>query len=343
MVWIAPVATLIATAIAAGLATGAAIPFLQRRSILDYPIDRSSHASPTPRGGGLAVVPVCLLAWAVIAWNPGPWHAGVARPGLAWVLGAAAFLGAVSWLDDLRGLSPAIRLAAQIAAVGLVLGLAPAPGPYFQSLLPPALDLVAAGFFLVWFVNLFNFMDGIDGLAGSETGSIGLGVVLIAQLAGLEVTLVLLGAAICGAGIGFLKWNWQPARIFLGDVGSVPLGFLLGWLLLELAAAGQWMAALILPLYYLADATLTLIRRIFRGQRPWRAHREHFYQLAVSRGGGHARVTGWVILANFCLLGLALASIGGSPWLVLGGAVLVVLILIIHFARRPVSGGDAGP
>src|SRR3546814_9909535 len=128
-----------------------------------------------------------------------------------------------------------------------------------------------------------------------------------------------LGASIAAAAAGFLWWNWHPAKVFLGDVGSVPLGFMLGWLLLGLAAAGHWAPALILPLYYLADATITLACRALRRERVWRAHREHFYQRAVQRGRSHATVSRAVFGVNACLAALALASLT-APWMALVAA-----------------------
>ena len=133
----------------------------------------------------------------------------------------------------------------------------------FQGWLPAALDMAAAALLWVWFVNLYNFMDGIDGIAGSETAAIGIGLALFA-IAGIgnDPALAAPAAVIAAAAIGFLVWNWAPARIFLGDVGSVPLGYLLGFLLLAAASRGHWKLALILPLYFLADATITLLRRL---------------------------------------------------------------------------------
>src|SRR6202034_2619980 len=114
----------------------------------------------------------------------------------------------------------------------------------------------------------------------------------------LDPAIAASAAAIAAAALGFLVWNWAPARIFMGDVGSIPLGYALGYLLLEIARRGWWKAALILPLYFLADATLTLLRRLARGERVWQAHREHFYQRAVQRGLGHAAVVTRVIHAD---------------------------------------------
>ncbi len=287
-----------ASALATFAGTGALLPFLRARAILDHPNDRSSHQSPTPKGGGIVVVTVVLTGWIGVAM----YLEGGAF--LTWIIpGAAAALAVLSWVDDLRDLPPITRLLAQIAAVTVVLTLKPGADLFFQGLLPPVLDAFVAGVFWVWFINLFNFMDGIDGITCTEALIIGLGLGLIGNgLTGL------LGLIIAGSALGFLKWNWYPAKIFLGDVGSVPLGFVLGWLLLDMADDGQWAAALILPAYYLADATTTLIRRAVRGEIIWHAHRQHFYQQAVQRGLSHGMVSLCVLGVGLFLIGLAWQS-----------------------------------
>ncbi|MBC8269442.1 MAG: glycosyltransferase family 4 protein, partial [Rhodospirillaceae bacterium] len=233
-------------------------------------------------------------------------------------------LAALSWLDDLRGLPPLARLLAQIVAVAAILALRPESTPYFQELLPGVLDPVAAAILWVWFINLFNFMDGIDGITAIETLVIGLGLALLGS-----TTSAILGLIIAGAALGFLKWNWHPAKIFLGDVGSVPLGFLLGWLLLDLSAAGHWAAALILPASYLADATITLIRRAIKGEKVWQAHRQHFYQQAVQRGLSHATVSCAVFGVGVVLVGLAWAAENG--WALY--ALIAAIVFVLGFLR----------
>ncbi|MGE5539698.1 MAG: MraY family glycosyltransferase [Gemmatimonas sp.] len=289
--------------------TALVLRYLERRAILDRPNERSSHRRPTPRGGGLAVVPVALAAWGGLGVASG------AEP-LFWiVLAAAAALAAVSWIDDVRGLSPAPRLLSHLLAIAAVLASMPSDWTIFQGLIPPALDRVAAGLLWVWFVNLYNFMDGIDGITSTETASIGIGAAVVAALAGgivvAGVGVAPLGIALAATAGGFLMLNWHPARIFLGDVGSVPLGFLCGWLLIALAAAGHWPAALILPAYYWADATITLARRAARLQPVWQAHREHAYQKAVAAGTPHDRVVLRIAALNLVLIVLAAAA---SPW-----------------------------
>ncbi len=311
------------------LATRAVLGLLVRRAILDRPNERSSHDTPTPRGGGIAVVAVLVPAWIAAALLSGatvPWP----------VLGGALFLAAVSWRDDVKSLGILWRLGVQVLAVAC--GLAAIDGPVFRGILPAWLDTLAAGFLWLWFVNLYNFMDGIDGIAAIETASIGGGVALVALGAAMgPAGTAAWGIALAAAALGFLPWNWQRAKLFLGDVGSVPLGYLAGWLLLSLAAAGAWKAALILPLYYLADATITLLRRLKRGEKVWRAHREHYYQRAVQGGMSHASVVKAVLAGNLALAGLALgAETGlGTLALVMAGTVAAILLYRLTFAHAP--------
>jgi UDP-N-acetylmuramyl pentapeptide phosphotransferase/UDP-N-acetylglucosamine-1-phosphate transferase len=177
-------------------------------------------------------------------------------------------------------------------------------------------------------------MDGIDGIAGSEAVAIGLGLLLAAS-GGLmfDFSIAFPAAVIVLATLGFLVWNWAPARIILGDVGSVPLGFMLGFLLRELALRGLWKAALILPLYFLADATLTLLRRLARGERPWQAHREHFYQRAVQRGLSHSAVVLRVIAADAILVACAWIAEIYSGFAGLAVAVATVGLLLVALGR----------
>lgn len=318
-------AILVAVLIASVAGTGLVLSYLKRNAIFDRPNERSSHTGLVPRGGGLAVVAVIAVAWAILAGLQ-DWIA------TATVLAAAALLAGVSWVDDLRSLPPSIRLLAQVAAVLPPLLLMGAKAPIFQGLLPGGLDLALGGLLWIWFINLFNFMDGIDGITGVETACVGAGIALIAGHAPQPGLDPMLAATAATAAIGFLWWNWHPAKVFLGDVGSVPLGFLLGWLLLNLASDGYWAAALILPLYYLADATITLGRRAARGEAVWEAHREHFYQRAVQAGRNHAAVSLGVGVCGLALVGLAALS-RSWPWEALGAAGVVVAIFLFWLSR----------
>ncbi|WP_374445320.1 glycosyl transferase [Stella sp.] len=312
-----------AVGVLAWLATGRVTRWLRRRAILDRPNERSSHTVPTPRGGGLGLLPPLLLGWCLLAVLVGE--------RLHWALAAgAALLALVSWRDDRGGLSAGIRLLAQFAAVLPAVLLL--PGPVAQGWLPPPVDTAFAALAWVWFVNLYNFMDGIDGISGIETMAIGVGLALTALVAG-PADAGGFGLLLAAAAAGFLVWNWHPARVFLGDVGSVPLGYLTGGLLLLLAAKGAWAAALILPLYYLADATITLVRRLLRGEAVWRAHREHFYQEATRQGLGHAAISLRVAGAGVALVGLALWSLA-APAPALAAATALVALLLYELGRR---------
>ncbi len=320
-----------AVATAAGfvscLATGALIPILRRRNVLDRPNERSSHTRPTPRGGGIAPVGAVLLAWIALGLS------GRVSPAVIGVVLGTLLLAIVSWIDDLRGLSPMVRLLAQAVAVAMGLCALPAIRVPLAAWLGTPACIVAAGLIWVWWVNLFNFMDGIDGIAGSEAAAIGAGLSLFAAIgSGVDPETALLAAAILGAAIGFLVWNWSPARIFLGDVGSTALGYLTGFLLLGLAARGDWKIALILPLYFLADATITLVRRLLRGERIWQAHREHFYQQAIGRGLGHAAVVKRVIAADLLLIVCGWTAENGWGVLSLETAFVTVAVLLAALA-----------
>lgn len=318
MIWL--LSGCVTVIVASALATGALRTQLLRRSILDHPNERSSHERPTPRGAGLAVVPIVLAAWALYAGVPISAELAVVIPG-------AAILAMLSWIDDLRTLPASIRFVGQTAVVAAALYMLDGIGPVFQGLLPPLMDKIVAAVAWVWFINLFNFMDGIDGIAAVESICIGGGLAALALIVPAITPEPWYGLAIAAAMLGFLIWNWHPARIFLGDVGSVPIGFLLGFLLLTAASNGYWAPALILPLYYLADTTYTLLRRAARGEKVWRAHREHFYQQSVQGGRSHAVTCYAILAANLMLIALAMTAIS-APVASLAGAAAVVFILL---------------
>jgi UDP-N-acetylmuramyl pentapeptide phosphotransferase/UDP-N-acetylglucosamine-1-phosphate transferase len=322
---IAALAALLITLPLSVLAVRLVLGWLRRKQIMDLPNERSSHSLPTPRGGGLAVTPVCLLGWGVLL------AFGATLPGTALALAAAAALLALSWLDDRHGLPPGRRFAVHIAACALGLAALPNDALIFQGVLPFWLDRLTALMGYVWFVNLFNFMDGIDGISGTQTACIALGLILLAFLTARGEAMAQ-PAVLLAAALGFLFWNWHPAKLFLGDSGSVPLGFLLGWLLLDQAAHGHLAAALILPLYYLADATITLVCRLLRREKVWQAHRQHFYQQALAGGRSHDKVVLVILLGNLVLIALALDSLL-MPWPSLALAAVITGLMLRQLRR----------
>jgi UDP-N-acetylmuramyl pentapeptide phosphotransferase/UDP-N-acetylglucosamine-1-phosphate transferase len=305
------------------------IPLLARR-LPDIPNARSSHSKPVPRGGGIGVV---IAASLVLGLHAADFTA------LYWpvLFGGALLLALISLADDARPLPAAIRFAAQAAVVAAALWVTGDalgwPGPLPAWITAPLLFLA-----WLWFVNLYNFMDGIDGITAVESVSISAGLVAVWWVAGrpgLLDPVILAAATLGGAMLGFLLWNRHPARIFLGDVGSVPLGLVLGGLLILTAAAGNIEAAIILPLYYGADATITLTRRLLRGEKVWQAHREHFYQRAANENGrGPVAVTRAILVCNLGLILCAVYSVDGVPGAGLAIALLLVAGLLFHMSRR---------
>ncbi len=305
-------------------AVGMTRHILVRYRIFDVPNERSSHSRPTPRGGGIGALAILLPAWAYWGFSADGGATSIV------IVAGACFLGLVSWLDDLKGLGPVPRLLAHFAVAGLAVWAG--GGAVFGGLLPGILDGMAATFMLVWFINLFNFMDGIDGITGVETLVIGFGVFTVAALAGRLDASAYQGLMMAMAALGFLVWNWPPARIFVGDVGSTVFGFLLGWLLLQMAADGNWLGALILPLYYLADSGWTLTRRLLRGENITQAHKTHFYQRAVQNGHSHAKVSlavlgiGILLIAHAGVTALFASSVA---WPALLSATACVGLLLV--------------
>jgi UDP-N-acetylmuramyl pentapeptide phosphotransferase/UDP-N-acetylglucosamine-1-phosphate transferase len=188
----------------------------------------------------------------------------------------------------------------------------------------------------LWFVNLVNFMDGIDWMTVAEIVPVTAAIMLLGPATiGWQPAIV--AAALLGAILGFAPFNKPVARLFLGDAGSLPIGLVLGWLLLQLAAGGHLAAAFILPLYYLTDATLTLARRLARGEPFWQAHRTHFYQRATAMGFGVPEVVGRVFAVNLALAALALLSVAAHDALISAAAsaaaAAVVAGLLLQLAR----------
>jgi len=287
---------------------------------LDEPNERSMHSRPVPAGAGIGIVATALLLW---PW----WHTRTDAFQLALLAGCVA-LGLVSLADDHWRLSPALRFGAQAAVVAVCLLALPTEAR-LVPILPLALERGVVALAWLWFINLFNFMDGIDGLAGSETIAVAIGYLAVGAFAGLDDPYWGLALVIAASAGGYLFWNWHPAMVFMGDAGSIPLGFLLGWLMLDLALAGAWPAGLILPLYFLADATLTLLVRARRGETLWQAHRQHFYQRAVLGGTRPAGVVWRVGAVNATLLALALVSVH-HPLPALVAAAGLVWALLSH-------------
>ncbi|MFP6559968.1 glycosyltransferase family 4 protein [Paraburkholderia sp. B3] len=328
--WSAAGWTTVATATACALilwlllATG-----LAWRLATDVPNHRSLHTRPTPRIGGWGIVPVCVVA---LLWcAPSLWLIALAAVGLA----------LMSQIDDRRGLSARVRFTAHLAAVVVLLALYPTAYGWWL--------VAGVGFVMLWLINLYNFMDGADGLAGGMAlfgfGAYATAASISAQSSpALEIS----GAAVAGAALGFLLFNFHPAKLFLGDAGSIPLGFLAGALGYWGWREGTW------PLWFpaivfspfIADASVTLLKRLLRGEKFWQAHREHYYQRMVRSGVGHARTAIYwyvVMLAGIIVALWALRRPVWQQWAILAawygvlaclGAVIDRRWLLFHSADK---------
>ena len=253
------------------------------------------------------------------------------------VLAATLFIATVGFADDVKSIPVLPRLMLQAVAVGIILFTAPS-----DLRIVPACPLwIERGLLLLaglWFVNLVNFMDGLDWMTVAEVVPITGAIVLLGWLGEFPASATIVAATLCGAMLGFAPFNRPVAKIFLGDVGSLPIGLLLGWCLLQLAWHQQFVAALLLPLYYLSDATVTLLHRIARREPFWTAHRTHFYQRATDNGFTVWRVVSEVFLLNIVLAALAIGSIilrsaaAGILFLIVGG--VVTGSVMYRFSRR---------
>jgi len=310
---------------------------LFRRYALARPNARSSHSDPTPQGGGIAVVLALMLTLGIDTAFIGAERADLAD---AMPLGTAVVLLTVlGSIDDMFPMAPLRRLAVQAVAVILAVSMMPAELraiPIVPIAVERAAEIVAG----LWFVNLVNFMDGIDWMTVAETVPCTASIFIFALLGAAPPQAGSVALALCGAMLGFAPFNRPVAKLFLGDVGSLPIGLLLFWLLLQLAGSGHLAAAMLLPLYYVADTTITLLRRIVRGERITEAHRTHFYQLAVVRKFSVMTVVQLVFAVNIALAVLAALSIRVSSAavdlaaLVVGGTLVAALLVMMWRGKR---------
>jgi UDP-N-acetylmuramyl pentapeptide phosphotransferase/UDP-N-acetylglucosamine-1-phosphate transferase len=307
------------------------------RHVLAQPNARSSHSAATPQGGGIAVIAATLVvSGATACFAAAPLSIPVA------LFAASLSIAIVGFADDMRSIPVLPRLMLQALAVGAILYAAPD-----QLRIVPGCPLgIERGLLLLaglWFVNLVNFMDGLDWMTVTEVVPVTGAMVILGWLGEFPYPATIVAAALCGAMLGFAPFNRPVAKIFLGDVGSLPIGLVLGWCLLQLAWQQQLAAALLLPLYYLADATATLLRRVTRREPFWAAHRTHFYQRATDNGFTTWRVVGELFVLNIWLAALAIGSIltrsaGLSAVFLVAGGTATAFLMYRFSRRRPVAG-----
>jgi UDP-N-acetylmuramyl pentapeptide phosphotransferase/UDP-N-acetylglucosamine-1-phosphate transferase len=322
----------VAAAILSAGMTWAIRPLLLQYAIA-RPNARSSHRVPTPQGAGIAVIAATLVVAGIIVAFADTAHLNIPFA----IFGASVFIAAVGFADDVKSIPVLPRLMLQAVAVGAILFAAPGD----LRIVPASPLWIERGLLLLvglWFVNLVNFMDGLDWMTVAEVVPIAGAMVVLGSIGEFPVSATIVAAALCGAMLGFAPFNRPVAKVFLGDVGSLPIGLLLGWCLLQLAWHQQIVAALLLPLYYLSDATVTLLRRLARREPFWAAHRSHFYQRATDNGFTVLRVVSDVFALNVGLAVLAIGSIATQSAMVrilllLAGG-LGTAFLMYRFSQR---------
>ena len=296
----------------------------EHRHILDMPNERSSHTRPIARGGGLVIV-IITLAGLMAYW--------LFKQDLHWgmlliYLPGAILIAVVSWLDDLRSLPNRLRFAAHtIGAILIILGFG-----YWQTFSIPFLGSLYLGWFgfvitFLWIVgltNAYNFMDGIDGIAGGQAVVAGLGWAVLGRLSGQPLTSVL-GLLLAASSLGFLGHNWPPARIFMGDVGSAFLGYTFAVLptIAGVKDSRLILAGLLLVWPFVFDTAFTFLKRLFKGENVFAAHRSHLYQRLVIVGYSHRFVT--LLYIGLALIGVILAFAWSLR--VEGSAVAICLVI----------------
>ncbi len=311
------------------------------RYTLALPNARSTHLKPTPQGGGIAVIASTIIVVGA---------AFILAPGLAGdpfrltsIFAATIGLAIIGVSDDVRPMEALPRLFLQAVLVLVVILAFPDQLRVFSTI-PQLIERSILFVALLWFVNLVNFMDGADWMMVVEVVPVAAGLTLFGIAGALPLYATLTAICLCGAMIGFAPFNRPVARLFLGDVGSLPIGLLLGWLLILLASGGHFVAALLLPLYYIADATITLLRRLIHGEQITQAHRSHFYQRALDHGLQVHQVVGRIFATNIVLLALAGLALRSSPLfdlIALATGCAAVGALLLNFGRAPrIPGSD---
>ncbi len=309
------------------------------RHLLDVPNERSSHQVLTPRGGGIAIV-LTFTACLVALW----WLGILPLQSLAALSGAGGWVALVGFLDDHRHVPARWRLLAHFLGAAWALfwldGMPPVTVAGFG--LPSGwLSDVLAAVYLVWLLNLYNFMDGIDGIASIEAVTVCLGGILLYLMTVPSSTHWAVPAVLLASAVGFLYWNYPPARVFMGDAGSGFLGVTLGVFSIQAAwvARHLFWAWIIMLGVFVVDASVTLIRRIWRGQRVYEAHRSHAYQYAARRLGAHRPVSLAVGAINLLWL-LPLALLVGLGYVDGALGLLIAYVPLVWLAFHLKAGAD---
>ena len=294
--------------------------YLEKKKIFDIPNERSSHIKPIPKGGGWIIVIFLLILMTPKVYE---YDSGIiefySKDPILFIHFSITLLALaiLSWFGDIKNINPFIRLFFQFF---IILYLTSQGERSYN-------EIIIICLVIVWFINIFNFMDGIDGITPSVTITIFAGyLIAISSITAFNIYSIIFCC------LGFLFWNWHPAKIFLGDVGSVILGFICISFMMVLFINGQWDWALSLTMYYILDTSITLINRFIAGKKIWQAHSEHYYQKAVQSGMSHSQVVKLIIALQILII--TTCYFIENPYLVLFLAFLQCTGLIIYFSSK---------
>ena len=317
------------------------IGFLNKKGILDIPQKRSNHSKPKPKCAGFIIVPIIIVSiffFIYLDLIPSePWE---------YISYIALVLFLTSFLDDIYNLPSSLRLFIQIVSIILAIQLFDSNISDFIEIFFSELDWfsnkdslkiiikIVLIFMWLWITNLFNFMDGIDGITASQTITFSLGITLLSFNSELLLEFKYIGLIFFSSILGFLYWNQPPAKIFLGDCGSIPIGFLIGGIcILSLINLNNFVPTMILLLYYVIDSSLTLANRIVKKKNIFTAHSEHFYQKKVRNGWSHKEVLLKITITNSILIIFALLY-GKYKLPILICSILLVLSLLFWLSKK---------
>lgn len=314
------------------LITYYAIGIFNYFGIVDRPSARRAHAKVTPRCGGVSIVLTFCLGLAISDKIENDSFFLSLR-----VIGPLLVVAFISLLDDIWDISILLRLITHIIVSGIILYLFLYPRTLFYNELPEWLDYVLSLFLLTTFINIYNFMDGIDGITSVESIHLSITIIILSLLRYDTIIhvhfVVVMATLVLGCSIAFIYYNWSPSKIFLGDVGTISLGLIIGLCLVLIAASEQklFVSVIIACLYYIADGVGTILIRITKLEKIWLPHLNHFFQKAVRKNMSHKEVSTKIAICNFILMLLSISALY-YPILAIAMAIICVTILLIHFS-----------
>jgi UDP-N-acetylmuramyl pentapeptide phosphotransferase/UDP-N-acetylglucosamine-1-phosphate transferase len=310
--------------------TKSLINLMRRLEIVDIPSSRRAHEKITPRGGGIGLVLIYSVLLPIFEY----FVIGSLQSTIL-ILSLFIPISLISFLDDISQVPIWLRLVIHILCSCLAITWLIHPNLILHYGIPIYLDFIIGAFALLSFINVYNFMDGIDGITASQSIHYSITILILSFMQYdiiPNVDIVIASAIIIGCwSLGFIYFNWQPAKIFIGDVGSISLGFLIGVCLLTIASASAklFAACVIASLYYIADGSITILIRMMKGEKIWEPHLQHFFQKSIQKGRSHKKTVKRIIKCNMLLMLLSIYSLH-QPVVSIIGAILVVMITVIR-------------